>query len=363
MKITFPHLGDAYIAVSLMCKEMGIECCIPTLNNIETLEKGSKYSPEEICLPFKLMVGNLMDGIDQGADTVVMVASGGPCRLGEYGELLKSVLDKNEYKVRWVLLDTISDIGIRELLKRLGSIWQGKRKNRMKLVSSSKAIYTVIKLLEDLERKAHWLCGYEVGKGTVKKILYQCKSDVFHAENIYQANEILNESHKQIDKVPVDRNKMPAKVVLTGEIYSLIEPFSNQYLEDKLMDMGVSFYKRITIGWWIDTTVVKPIERSKAVKKKNAYLDYCIGGYAKDTIEEVLKAKGEGYDGVIQLLPLGCMPEIVAKAVISEMSQELNIKVLTVVFDEMNGEAGYMTRVEAFIDMLQRRKPHVLYGY
>jgi len=29
----------------------------------------------------------------------------------------------------------------------------------------------------------------------------------------------------------------------------------------------------------------------------------------------------------------------------------------------MNGEAGYITRIEAFIDMLQRRKQHVLYGY
>lgn len=363
MKITFPHLGDAYIAVGLMCQEMGVEYCVPTLNNIETLEKGSKYSPEEICLPFKLMVGNLMDGIDQGADTVVMVASGGPCRLGEYGELLKSVLDKNGYKVQWILLDTISDIGIRELLKRLGAIWQGKRKNRIKLISSLKEIYTVIKSLEDLERKAHWLCGYEIQKGKVKKILYQTKSDVLHAENINHAKKILDESHKHMEKVPLDRNKTPAKVVLTGEIYSLIEPFSNQYLEDKLMDMGVSFYKRITIGWWLETTIVKPIERSKAVKKKNTYLDYCIGGYAKDTIEEVLKAKREAYDGVIQLLPLGCMPEIVAKSIISEMSQELNIKVLTVIFDEMNGEAGYMTRIEAFIDMLERRKPHVLFGY
>lgn len=363
MIITFPHLGDAYIAVNLVCKEIGAKCIVPPLNNLKTLERGSKYSPEEICLPFKLMVGNLMEGIDQGADTVVMVSSGGPCRLGEYGELFKSVLEKNDYKVHWILIDSIKDIGLRELLRRTGSIWQDRKKGRLELLISLKEIYRVIKRLEALENKVHFLCGYEIEKGQLKKLLYKCKADLFNAENINMAKKTLNDYEEKINAVPVDMERNPIKVVLTGEIYSLIEPFGNHYLEDRLMDMGISFYKRITIGWWMDSTIVRPLQRLKSMKNKNSYLDYCVGGYAKDTIEEVLEAKKRNYDGIIQLLPLGCMPEIVAKSIISGMSEELDIKVLTVVYDEMNGEAGYITRIEAFIDMLQRRKQRVLYGY
>ena len=50
------------------------------------------------------------------------------------------------------------------------------------------------------------------------------------------------------------------------------------------------------------------------------------------------------------------MPEIVAKAIFSKMMKEQKISVLTVIYDEMSGEAGYITRIEAFIDMLNRKK-------
>lgn len=362
MKITFPHLGDAYILVHLVSQEMGVECIVPPLNSMDTLEKGSKYSPDEICLPFKLMVGNLIESIEQGADTVVMVSSPGPCRLGEYGELLKSILDKNGYQVDWIILDTIKDIGAVELLKRASGIWKDRKKNHVEWLLSLKKIYKVVKDLEKFEETARWLCGFEIKKGQTKKLFLQCKKEVFQVESIDEALKTIQQYQKRIEEMPVDMNKNPVKVVLTGEIYSLIEPFSNHYIEEKLMDMGVSFYKRISIGWWIETTIVKPFSRQKAMKKKNDYLDHCIGGYAKDTIEEVIEANDNNYDGVIQLLPLGCMPEIVTKSIISEMSSDLDIKTLTMVHDEMNGEAGYITRIEAFIDMLQRRKYHVLYG-
>ncbi len=363
MKITFPHLGDAYIAVRLLCNEMNVDCIVPPLNTMETLERGSRYSPEEICLPFKLMAGNLMEGIENGADTVVMVSSNGPCRLGEYGELLKSVLDKNGYHADWILLDTVQAIGIRELLKRAGLVWGGKKRSKLKLLGALKGVYKVIHSLERMEKEIHFRCGYEIERGRLKAILYKCKKDICHSDSINDALKIIENYSDKVKEIPLDREKNPVKVVLTGEIFSLIEPFGNQYLEDKLMDMGVSFSKRITIGWWIDTTFVQPLKRARMMSKKNGFLNYCIGGYAKDTVEEVIEAKKNHYDGVIQLLPLGCMPEIVVKSIMPDMAEELDIKILTVVFDEMNGEAGYITRIEAFIDMLQRRKQHVLYGY
>ena len=50
------------------------------------------------------------------------------------------------------------------------------------------------------------------------------------------------------------------------------------------------------------------------------------------------------------------MPEIVAESLLSSVEHELGIPVLTLIIDEMTGEAGYMTRVEAFIDMLEKRR-------
>ena len=63
-----------------------------------------------------------------------------------------------------------------------------------------------------------------------------------------------------------------------------------------------------------------------------------------------------GLDGVIQILPFGCMPEIVAESIIPTISKDLDIPAMTLTVDELTGEAGYQTRLEAFVDLLSRRK-------
>ncbi|MDD2373029.1 MAG: hypothetical protein PHF03_05570, partial [Syntrophomonadaceae bacterium] len=86
------------------------------------------------------------------------------------------------------------------------------------------------------------------------------------------------------------------------------------------------------------------------------YMPHCIGGYAKETVREAIRYQKGGYDGIIHLLPVGCMPEIVAKSVFDGLGRDEGLPVLTILFDEMWGEAGYITRIEAFVDLLIRRR-------
>ncbi|KQB76744.1 2-hydroxyglutaryl-CoA dehydratase, partial [Clostridium butyricum] len=73
-------------------------------------------------------------------------------------------------------------------------------------------------------------------------------------------------------------------------------------------------------------------------------------------------AKKNGFHGAIQIFPLGCMPEIVSKSILPTISKNENFPIMSLVVDEMTGEAGYSTRIEAFIDLLERRHDNVLYG-
>ena len=57
MKVTFPHMGNIYIAAKAVFDTLGVEYVIPELNNRKALDVGVKHSPEEICLPFKIMIG------------------------------------------------------------------------------------------------------------------------------------------------------------------------------------------------------------------------------------------------------------------------------------------------------------------
>ena len=63
----------------------------------------------------------------------------------------------------------------------------------------------------------------------------------------------------------------------------------------------------------------------------------------------------QGYDGLIQIGPLTCMPEIVAQSVLCQVREVENIPCMTLYFDEHSGIAGISTRLEAFIDMLARK--------
>ena len=55
-------------------------------------------------------------------------------------------------------------------------------------------------------------------------------------------------------------------------------------------------------------------------------------------------------------MPFSCMPEIVSQNILTKVSREEDIPVMTLVLDEQTGKAGYQTRIEAFIDLVKRKK-------
>ena len=63
-----------------------------------------------------------------------------------------------------------------------------------------------------------------------------------------------------------------------------------------------------------------------------------------------------GFDGLIQVYPLSCMPEIVADGILTDIRRKQGIPILRLVLDEHSAQAGLQTRLEAFVDMLKRRR-------
>ena len=50
------------------------------------------------------------------------------------------------------------------------------------------------------------------------------------------------------------------------------------------------------------------------------------------------------------------MPEIMSQNIFPAMRDDHNIPILTLVMDEQSGKAGYITRLEAFVDLMRRKK-------
>ena len=104
IKVAFPHMGTIYVAWAAALKKMGIEPYIPPYTSKRTLSLGTKNSPEAICLPYKLILGNFIEAIEGGADYVAMISSPGICRLGEYGKNIKTVLEDLGYHANYIEL-------------------------------------------------------------------------------------------------------------------------------------------------------------------------------------------------------------------------------------------------------------------
>ena len=352
MKVTFPHIGKAYIPVRLLLESIGTQTAVPERNNAATLEQGSRISPDEICLPFKLMAGNLTDGYKKGADTALMTATKGPCRLGQYCQLLSDVMNNQNCSMNWIVLDSPSVIGRKEFISRLKGLKGNRSFGTLRTIRMAEKARKLMLRMDMLEEQCFFTAGYAKNPAELVALRRNLFKELEEAKNFKEAFRIMDFYEVLTDRVRVRRNADPVKLVLTGEIYTCIEPFANHNIEETLMNMGISFQKTMTLSWWTGYTA-----GSALIKRKNSrYMPYSIGGYAHETVKAIDDYKTAGFDGIVQLMPAGCMPEIVAKTVFENNTEGKNLEILHLVFDEMTADAGYLTRLESFADMLAAGK-------
>ena len=89
--ISFPHLGNYYIVFDYFIrKATKCKVIVPPATTKRTIEIGSKYAPSFVCVPFKYNLGNYIEALEKGANTLVQ--GGGGCRYGYYGELEEKIL-------------------------------------------------------------------------------------------------------------------------------------------------------------------------------------------------------------------------------------------------------------------------------
>lgn len=343
MIVTFPHLGPLSIALSQMFNYLDIPHVIPPENGEKALAEGSAISPEEICLPFKYMAGNLKQAYYMGADTALMVATDGPCRLGEYGELLKVVLDRAGCKFTWILLDTPSAIGLSEMIKRIRSLFASGGAGSFKIFKSIIITLILIRRIDHLRTFILQRAGYLKNPREATKLLKDTEEKLNDAGTYRECFSIIKHAQRKLENFARQKETDPIKILIVGEIYTSIEPEANGNLENMLIDMGCSIKRHIDISWWLRRTFM-PHRNFKNT----------VGGYARETMDEIMNDRWS--DGIIKIMPSGCMPEIVTKGLCQDMSENGELKIMNLIYDEMRGSAGYKTRVEAFVDMLERRR-------
>lgn len=357
MKVTFPHMGNQYVATKVLLEELGVDLVVPPQCSKDTLNIGVKYSPDSICLPLKINMGNYIESINMGANTIVLTGSCGPCRFGYYSIIQKELLSEAGYDVDVILLDPPQG----DYKTFFNSIFKlTETKNPYKIIKALKRAVDVLKAVDDLEDTTYYKRPREKVRGTVDRYYDGFHRDIRMTYGYKEVYQLIKNTKKKILSVVEDSNREIIKIGVIGEIYTIIESFVNLDIEKKLGSLGVEIDKSLKVSRWLNEHLfLNPFgltSERKTWKAAEPYLKTMIGGHARETIGYAVRFAEEGFDGVIQVYPLTCMPEIVAQSILPTVEKDHNIPYLCLIVDEMTGEGGYMTRLEAFVDLLRRRK-------
>ena len=358
IKVAFPHMGTISIAWAAGLKKIGVEPYVPPYTSKKTLSYGTKNSPEAICLPYKLILGNFIEAIEGGADYVAMITSPGICRLGEYGNNIQNTLKDLGYKANYIELSLYDGIkGLYNFLKEISG------KNDPILIMRAINI-TIRKIfaIDDLDRALAYYRAREVKFGEAEKHYKKALKMIDKVDSTLDLKHVYHEALKEIEKTEIDPNREVLHVDLTGEIFLVNDEFSNQNIERELGRMGVETRRSLTVGSFLKDAIIpkafRPPEThlQRAERMAKPYLMRDIGGDALECVSDVVFADVHGKDGIIHISPFTCMPEIMSQNILPTMRSEHEIPILTLIMDEQTGKAGYITRLEAFVDLMRRKK-------
>jgi predicted nucleotide-binding protein (sugar kinase/HSP70/actin superfamily) len=216
-----------------------------------------------------------------------------------------------------------------------------------------------LKVLDDLERRLNKDRAIEIEKGRSDRIVREAIQAIGETKDLSSLKRVVRQCSKKLDQVPKDLEAVPLKVGVIGEIYVIMEPLVNMNLEVELGKLGVEVRRTKTTYFSEYTNLSSYLnvlnnEKKKLRKFAWPYLRRDVGGHGLESVGEKVRLARQGYDGVVHVAPFTCMPEAIAQNVM--LTTKEDIPVLTIVCDEQLGQAGLLTRIEAFVDLLEWRR-------
>lgn len=307
---------------------LGIEPVLSSKTTKKTVLKGSELVVPETCLPVKIYMGHVLDLIDNKKIDVIFVPSHQSIAPKIYNcskirglpDLVRNVvkrnfllieptLDKSEkgQGLYQYLYDSVAPFGItdKKLIKKASKAgWEAQNRFTKMLtngVELNKAIDYIIKGKSYAE-----ITEDEKTKNTVNVAI------ISHGYNLYDHKVSMNIIEK-LEKFDV-------------------KPYTPENLSLEQMKKGLPVLN--TDLYWAN--------------------EYEMTGAAGHFLMD------KNIDGLITVTSFGCGPDSIMIERITRFAKRYNKPLLNLTVDEHTGEAGFITRLEAFTDMLVRRKREIM---
>lgn len=149
-------------------------------------------------------------------------------------------------------------------------------------------------------------------------------------------------------KLPAKKGENDLKLLLLGHGYNLFDTYVNLDFQKKLRDQGV---EAITIENMPEEIFREPVLVNKKLRNYWRHEEEIM-----QAIRYFLTKGREEIDGVIFLISFACGPDSIIAELIMRDMKVVGLPFLQIIIDEHSGEAGLITRVESFCELLKRKK-------
>lgn len=325
-KVGFPRALLYYkhsVLWTTFFEELGAEVVVSPKTDKRIKELGISTAPDEDCYSTKLYFGHVLvlkDKVDYlfiprlGSDHELNV---GCPKFIALAEVLKSIFPDLPEIIMPYFSMAKSGHGKRRLIEIILSIGIKFTYNPFKILRASKRAFSAYK-----EHQNELIISEE-------KLL------------MWENSEI------SLNDTPIlEDGKEPLKIALIGHPYVFNDELSSLNIRKMLQLYGVD----------IITSEQMP---KSLIEKQMEKLDYNMYfNYSREHLGTVMYfLESKTVDGILQLIIFSCGPD----SIIGEMSARYfrrnpEIPLLQLVLDELSSETGLKTRIEAFLDMIERRK-------
>lgn len=299
---------------------LGIKIVLSDVTTKQTMSDGSALVVTETCLPIKVYIGHILNLIDKGVQKIFVpsIQSVAPkiyncSKIRGLPDLVRNVVKKPFIMVEATLDKSEKKQGLYEYLAEIAKYFDITDKDIIKKAS-----------------KAGWRCYNNFHIMTKSGMSYKRALN-----NALQGKVIIEDNVKEY----------PISIALVSHGYNIYDDRTSMKIFDKLDDMDVKVYTSLQLS-------KEQLDDGITSLGNEQYWanEYEMTGSAGHYLKDIK------VDGIITLTSFGCGPDSLMIERITRKAKRFNKPLLNLTIDEHTGEAGFITRLEAFVDMLFRKK-------
>jgi len=393
-----PYMSDVSYGVAACFRGFGQKAEVMPLADEAALLLGRQFTTGKECLPCAITSGDMLKVIKSNKlnpDNAAFFMPGGygPCRFGMYNCLHRLILRYNDQPDIPVIAPNQDGNFYRDFNNSL----DGSPANGF-----LKYLWTATVGLDLMNKVLLKLRPFAEDGNQTKRIynewLQQWTKAIENRWTLSQLQHLCGIYAEKFSKMKLNHTIIKPKIGIVGEIYVRSHPFANRNIIRRLEALGAvcdlaslaewiyyTNFTRIQRAWRlrlprrlvtniiqnhfqrkIEKTLAMPLESKfgklaeepieKLLELAKPYIHHSFEGEAVLSVGKMIEYHHQGFAGVVNVMPFGCMPSTIVSTQTMRISADCSDMPISNLSFDGQDDPTMPTRLEAFVEQVRQRQ-------